>query len=211
MLTRESLAPGWNASTLERDTASYYDSSNDFSGTYPTSPTRSDGMFGDASTILGLFGAFTGGIGSFYSARSRRSSSLFQADMSDFNARQFERSAQDILHQAQIKQSHISLKAGKVRSSQVAGQGARGIEIGVGSAAEEVATTDLMKEIDRMQINANATREASAMRMRAVSEQNDALLQRASARSSSPFLSGLTSFIGDALPVAASWYRRREG
>lgn len=164
--------------------------------------------FGDAGFVLGLLGSLTTGIGTYASAASARSSALFSADMSDFNARQFEQSAQDIMHASHIAQGQVAMKAGKVRSSQLAQQGARGIAIGVGSAAEEVATTDLMKEIDMMQIDANAVRQASTARMRAVGETNRALLSRASARGSSPFLAGFSSFLGGASQVASSWYRR---
>ena len=172
-------------------------------------PARNN-RFGDLSLLTGLVGAFTGGFGAYVSGRAQQHNDLFQADISDFNARMFERAATDIMHASQIMQGQIALKAGQVQSAQKASQGARGIAIGVGSAADEVATTNLMKEIDMLQLNANAVRQAGAMRMRGVSAQNQALMSRARARSSSPLLSAATSFLGGALPVAANWYRRHK-
>jgi len=170
-------------------------------------PARSN-RFGDLSLIAGLTGAFTGGYAAYASSSAQQRNDLFQADISDFNARMFERSASDIMHAARIMQGQLSLKAGAVQSSQKTSQAARGVAIGVGSAAEEIATTNLMKEIDMLQLNANAVRQAGAARMRGVSAQNQALMSRAQARSRNPLLSGLTSFLGGALPVAANWYRR---
>jgi hypothetical protein len=103
----------------------------------------------------------------------------------------------------------VSLKAGKVKGAQRASQGARGIVAGEGSAAEEIATTELMKETDMLTINANATREAWAARTQSVNARNEALLKETSADTLSPLMAAGTSLLNSGTAVASSWYQMK--
>ena len=69
------------------------------------------------------------------------------------------------------------------------------------------ASTDIMKEIDRNTVEANAVRSAWGYRTQAVNSQNDALIKRATADTISPFGSATTSLMGSAGNVATSWYQ----
>ena len=101
------------------------------------------------------------------------------------------------------------MAAGKVKASQKVSQAARGVQIGVGSAAEEIATTDLMKEADMLTINANATRQAWAARMQATGYASESLMQGTSAESLSPASAAFSSLLTSAAAVAPQWYRRK--
>ena len=169
-----------------------------------------DQMMSYAGPIMGIIGGIQSGFGSYYSAKSTASNLQFQSDMAAINARMAENTAQSILDAGNRAQSQVSMRAGKVKGSQKAGQGARGIAIGVGSAAEEVAGTDLMKEMDMMTINANATRQAWAARTQAVNASNESLLKGTTAASISPFSAASTSLINSGTTVASSWYRNRK-
>lgn len=164
------------------------------------------GILGAAGPAFAIFGALQAGFGSYFSAQSQKSSLQFQSDMSAINARMAEKTAQNILQQGEQAQSQVGLKAGKVAGAQKASQGARGIAIGEGSAAEEIATTNLMKETDMMTINANAVRASNAARTQSVNAANDSLLKGTSADSISPFSAASTSLISSASTVASSWY-----
>lgn len=153
-----------------------------------------------------VVGAVNSAIGNYYGARSQRANLRFQADMAEINARQAELGAQAELQRGQHEIAQLTRHAGQVKSSQRAAMAANGIDLGVGSAAEVLASTDIMKEIDRNTLEANAVRSAWGYRMQATDMQNQATLARASAKSISPVGSALTSLLGGAGQVAGSWY-----
>jgi hypothetical protein len=177
---------------------------------------------GYGETGLGIASALMQGLSSYYSARGARKAAQFEMEMaqitkrlSEMNARFDERTAQAILQASEINQGQIGLKAGKVKSSQKVSQAARGIQQGVGSAAEEIATTDLMQETDKMQINVDSVRKAWAARMGAVNAIGEgvnaeirARISGATAMGTNPGLAGFTTFMSSAAPVAQQWYRR---
>lgn len=182
------------------------------------------GSFGDFQTSMGISSAILSGIGSYYSAKQSRKAAQFSMDMAEIdmrmaemNARFQERQARDILQSSQIAQGQIGLKAGKVKAAQKVSQASRGIQMGVGSAAEEIATTDLMKTTDMLQIDVDSVRKAWAARMGAVDSigagvkaKSAAALQGATAMGTSPLMAGFTSLLGAGIPVAEQWYRRTQ-
>jgi hypothetical protein len=182
---------------------------------------------GQASQLGGIFavgGAIQGAIGSYFNAKSQQlqlesqaSSLEFQADMSRLNAVQAEFTAQQIMRAGNLKQGQVSLRAGKIKSSQRASMAARGIDLGVGSAVETIATTDLMKEIDMLTVNAETVRSAEAARLQRQNYLTQGALQdvsasnlSASASTISPGMAATTSLLGSAGSVATAWYQDRK-
>lgn len=163
-------------------------------------------IFGAAA---GVIGAISSAYGAYSSARSTKSSLKYQSAMSALNAEQAEKTAQSVLQAGEQAQSQVALRAGKVKASQKVSQAARGVQIGVGNAAEEIATTDLMKEADMLTINANATRQAWAARMQATNYSNESLMQGTSAESISPESAASSSLLTSAAAVSPQWYRRK--
>lgn len=168
---------------------------------------------------LSIAGALTGAIGAFYGAQSQqyqlKSTALqeeFAASMSGLNARASELDAQAILRAGQGEAARASLEYAQSKATRKAAFGSRGVEGGVGSTAEELATTELAKQLDVMDINSNAVRAAGAARMRSVDYSNQALLERTSAanlrgaaKQIHPYMSAFTSLLGSAPPVANQW------
>lgn len=183
--------------------------------------TQAMSQFG---SIMSIGGAVTGAIGAYYNAQNQKaqlesqaSSLRFQADISQLNAVQAEFTAQQILRVGQQKQGQVSLRAGKIKSSQRASMAARGIDLGVGSAVETIATTDLMKEIDMLTVNAETVRSSEAARLQRQNYLTAAAMQdvsasnlMGSAASISPFMSAGTSLLGSAGSVANAWYQDRK-
>ena len=151
-------------------------------------------------------GAATSAIGGYFGAASQKSALSAQAGLADTNARVAEMAAQSTLAQGQKEVGRLTLRAGQLKSTQRAGMAANGIDLGVGSAAETLASTDIMKEIDANQLQANAVAAAWGQRIQGVNYQNDALTKRATASSISPFSAAATSLMGSAGKVASSWY-----
>jgi len=174
--------------------------------------------------IFSIGGAVTGAIGSYYAAQSQKaqldsqaSSMRFQSDISELNAAQAEFTAQQIMRAGNLKQGQISLRAGKIKSSQRASMAARGIDLGVGSAVETIATTDLMKEIDMLTVNADTVRSAESARQQRQNYLTASAMQdvsasnlAGSASTISPFMAAGTSILGSAGSVANAWYQDRK-
>lgn len=170
--------------------------------------------------MMAIGGAINNIIGTYYSSKtqeyqfeSAKLSYELQRDMSEINARMAENQAQAILLAGENQKGMVTLRAGKIKASQRASQAARGITLGVGSAAEEVATTDLMKEIDSMTINYNSTRAAIAARSQKVNYETSAAMAGISASGAgaaasqvSPIANAGMSLIGGATSIAQSWY-----
>lgn len=175
-------------------------------------------------SIFAIGGAVTGAIGSYYAAQSQKaqlesqaSSMRFQSDISQLNAAQAEFTAQQIMLVGQQRQGKIGLRAGKIKSSQRASMAARGIDLGVGSAVETIATTDLMKEIDMLTTNAETVRSAEAARLQrqnyltaSAMQDVSAMNLAGSAASISPMMALGGSLLGSAGSVANAWYQDRK-
>ena len=149
-------------------------------------------------------------IGSYSNARSERLALVSQARAAETNARLADLSAQNELAKGQHEVGSLILKAGKLRSKQRAALAANGVVMGEGSAAEMLASTDLMKDIDISTIEANAARSAWGYRTEAVNYQNQAAAYRAGAKGISPGMVGASSLLSSAGKVASSWYAFNE-
>lgn len=182
---------------------------SDLSATNPSSSSMIGGpvMGTNLGVATAVIGALQSGMGAFFSTQSVKNNLENQAALNAINARMAESTAQSILKAGERAQGDVSLRAGKVKSSQKARQGARGVAIGVGSAAEEIATTDLMKETDRWTINANALMQAGAARLQGVNFSNQSLMQGTSARSLNPYMAASSTLLDSASTVASSWYK----
>lgn len=161
-----------------------------------------------AQLSLGLqgLGALTSTVGSFYQAKSMKSSLNYQAGMSAINARLAETGAQSVLQQGQQQVAGLTLSAGMLKSKQTAAQAANGIDLGTGSAAEVRASTDIMKEIDANTLTSNAVKNAWGYRTYGVNAANEGLIQSATASGISPFSAAQSSLLSGAGQVASSWY-----
>jgi hypothetical protein len=211
--------------------------------TYLTPSTETMKSIGEAAPLMQIAGMATQAIGSYYGAKIQQeqlkaqASSLryqsqsqsmtlqFQKDLATINAGLAEADAQQILLAGEREAGQISRRYGRAKSSNRASMAARGIQLGVGSAAEVEASIDLAKETDMLTINANRVRAAESARMQRTNYQTQALMSgvsaanvagagemsasnlMSSASSISPFGGAFTSLLGNAGTVANTWYR----
>lgn len=164
------------------------------------------GSFGGAALPLMIGGMLSNMIGGFYSAKAQKYQLQTQAIMADTNARIAEMGAQSALMQGEREVGNLTMKAGQLKSTQRAAMAANGIDLGVGNAAETIASTDIMKEIDKNTTMANAIRSAWGYRMQGTNFQNEALTARNTAGAISPWMSATSSLLGGASNVASNWY-----
>ena len=183
--------------------------------------------FAQAMTVAGpiasIFGATSGAIGSFYAAQSQQNqlkmqaqNQRFAAEMATINQRGAEFTAGQIGREGQARFGAYSMRAGQARASAQAALAARGAVLGVGSAKEVIGSMDLMKEIDRLNINAATVREQEAARLQAFNIGTQATMAGISAKNLEatagtiyPGLAAGTSLLGSATDIAGQWARNR--
>ena len=177
-------------------------------------------MFQTVGPILAIAGMASSAIGAYYSAKTQQyqleSQALnndFQKSMSELNAKNAEFTAQTILDSGQRQIGAATMRAGNIKGAARASMAARGIQAGVGSAADVIATTDLIKEVDVNTINARSVQAAEAQRMQKVNLENQASMYGVSADNArmgastiNPFLSTTGSLLGSASTVATAYY-----
>jgi len=151
-------------------------------------------------------GAGTSAVGSYYGAKSERSNLEFESDMASINAGISEISAQQALSRGKTAQESHLLSTARFKSSQKAALAASGVDIGVGSAAEMLTSTDVLSEIDLNILKENAMREAFGYRSEGVNYKTQAIMSKASAKGISPSTSFGTSLLSSAGSIASSWY-----
>lgn len=186
-----------------------------------TPSAESQKTFAEAAPALAITGAINSAIGAYYSSKSAeyqlestKLSYEYQQQVAQINAVAMEREAQSLLLAGQYQNAALTMKYGKAKSSTKASQAARGITIGIGNAAEEIATIDLMKETDSIMINANSIRAAEAARLKGAGLSASAELLGVSAKGAgaaadiiSPFGAVGTSLVSSAGQLAQSWFR----
>lgn len=145
-------------------------------------------------------GAVTSAIGAYAGAQSSRA----QARIDDVNAQLSEMGAQAALLQGQQQEMSSRLSTANLKSTQRAGFAANGVDLGEGSAARTLTSTDVLGEVDANTIHANAVRAAFGYRTQALNYANDAMLRRAGPGA---LQAGASTLLGGAGQVASSWYQ----
>lgn len=176
-----------------------------------------------AGPIMAMFGAATGAIGSFYSAQSQQNqlkmqaqNQAFAAQMGRVNQRMAEFTAQEIGREGQLKFGRYAMQAGQARAGARAAMAGRGISLGEGTPAEVLGSMDVIKEIDRLSINAATVRAQEAARLQAFNIGVGAMMAdisaanlQATAGTIYPGLAMGTSLLGSAADIGSTWARNR--
>lgn len=158
-------------STYDPDAASFWNV-----GLFETKSAAK--TFGQNTGYVSLANGVIGAVGSiatgYYNSRIQKAQQEMAIRVQEYNARQAERAAQSALMSSNFKIGQISEKFEKVKSSQTAAMAANGIVLGVGSAAEVTASTDINKRRSIDNQYANGYSEASKYRMQGVNAQSQA-------------------------------------
>jgi len=162
--------------------------------------------------IMGMqgAGAAVGAIGAYGGAKSQKSALNFQAQMSDLNAQLAERRAQISLEQGAYQAAEIERGGARLKGSQRAALGARGVALDSGTAVAIQAGTDAVTQEDARQARINAVREAWGHRYDAANQKNQAGASRANAKGINPMGAAGTSLLTSATSMASSYYGMRK-
>lgn len=155
-------------------------------------------------------GAASSALGAYYGATSQQRSLRGIAAIDEINAGVAERSAQSAEAAGMASEQRIRLNTAQLKSSQITSLAANGVDVGVGSAARVLTSTDVLGDIDANTARANGVRSAWGYRTQATNDRNDALMRRANADTISPWLNTGTSLLGSGATVASSWYRMNQ-
>lgn len=172
--------------------------------------------FGLGLSLLGVAMAATG---AYWEAQAQKDQLEGQAKnlefrdrMSLISARLAEEEAQTVLAAGHRAIFARTLQAGAEEGARRTRIAARGIIGGAGSAAEEIASGRLIKELDVLAIDTNTVRQASASRFRGVNLRAQGTLARATAAnvratagSISPAIGGATTLLGGLGDLALRW------
>lgn len=176
-----------------------------------------------AAPVLAIIGGINSAIGAFYQVKAAQaqlkaqSENLrFQGDMARINAQAAEYQAQQVMLAGERQIGQYTLRAGQARASAETAIASRGIQAGVGSAKEAIASMDLIKEMDVLAINANTVRAAEATRMQKQNYLTQAAISDvsaanalASAGSMSAGIAATSSLLGSATSYASNWASNR--
>lgn len=188
------------------------------------SSPRND-SYGDLAS-LGLWTSIAGGLVSAvnnfaevrseqYRQESQALSQDLQESLSARNARNAEMDAQAIMESSRREAGRVAQQYGQVKAGVRASTAGRGIQMGVGSAAEVQASIESSKQEDVYAINSNAVRAANAARTQAVNERIAGSMARVSAAnmrgtagSLDPYSAAGTSLLMSASGISQQWLAR---
>ncbi|HEV2133801.1 MAG TPA: hypothetical protein VGR47_06015 [Terracidiphilus sp.] len=169
--------------------------------------------------LTSVLGGISSAIGTFYAAKSAQyqeksqaSSLAYQSDMASINSSRAEQTAESIEEAGKSQIADYTMRAGQQKAAAMASMGARGIALGVGSAADVAASMDVEKDLTTLAINRNTTARAWAAREQGTNYANEALIDRTSAvnalrsaKSISPMGGMMNSLLSSATQVAGQW------
>ena len=166
---------------------------------------------GQAGLAMQGIGAIVGVMGAYASVAAMKRNLKAQAELAAINAKTAEATAQSMLLAGQRSEQRSSIATANLKSTQTTAFAANGIDLGEGSAARTLTSTDVLGEIDKNTIHANAVREAWGYRANVTNYQNDALLKTAAGESLSAGVAAGTSLLNSAGSIASNWYQLGKG
>ena len=123
-----------------------------------------------------------------------------QADLLDMQVQSIQTQAEDVMRAGHQASAAVSYQAGQAKSSARASMGASGVRVNAaGSSAEALSSIDIVKDMQRSQIMANAVAQSWGYRRQAVQVQNQALAVRSAQKNISPWAAAITTHLSDVM------------
>lgn len=152
--------------------------------------------------IMQAVGAVHTGIGAYYGARAQKltlkaqaSALEYQQRMAQLNQRIVAREAVSEFQQAQKMIGQRTMQHGQAQAQARASMAARGIQAGVGSAGEIMASMEYAKQAESMAMNAQAVRQREDMMMQRTNVATQGIMAGAQAE-------GLRGMADAIMPIA---------
>lgn len=176
-----------------------------------------------AGLVLSSFGAANSIIGSYleadatrYELKSQELAAEFQESTARINARDAEREAQDLMRAGHQEYASLTLSQRDRRATTKTVLAASGVALGVGNAAEIMASLKVVDAIDKRTLEENTQQRVNAARIQGANYTGAAALARANAsslrvsrRSINPASAAFNSALSGAGYVADRWARAK--
>ena len=160
--------------------------------------------------VLGLLGMFTSVKGAMDQSQATQDAYKQKAETARQNKVLADMQAKDALERGSLSKQGHRRQVSQIRGSQIASMAARGLDLGGGTAADVLASTDIMAQYDAKTIGDNAEKEAEGYRMMGKNYQANASLLNNRAGRENPLLSGASSLLTNANKVSEYWYGKKD-
>ena len=160
---------------------------------------------------MSLAGAATSAYSAWQSSKFQQRQLGIQAELADLNADIAQRGAESAMIAGQKQESAVRSRTAQVKSSQRAAMGASSVDLGTGSAANILTTTDVMGEIDANAAALNTLQSAWGYTTQAMNTRASAANMRGMAAGINPGVNAVGSLLNSAPAVASSWYKNKQG
>lgn len=153
-----------------------------------------------------LYGAGSKFLGTRYQAKAQQSQLAYQSQLAQINRDSANLQADSIRMAGQRQIGAITRRAGDIKALQRARLGASGIALDSASAIDVMTRSDLMKELDAIEILKNAVAKEGAARMGATNFDMAANTYAQASSQMSPTRAAGGGFLSDSITVASNWY-----
>ena len=172
---------------------------------------------GISNSTMGTVGMGLQGAGAINSAmaagdstQAQKNAYNYQAAVASNNAKIAEWQAQDALRLSAHSAEGVSLNTGQLKSRQIAGMAANGIDLSVGSPLDILTSTDVMGQRDFNATIDSGKKQAWGFRNQATNYLSNAAADRSVANSLSPGYATFSSVLTGASNVASNWYKMKQ-
>lgn len=179
---------------------------NDAMGDVASLGSAMPGTWGEGFTY-GYQGAkvLTAGFFAYKNAKYQKKILGAQAELSDLQAKAYQTAAEDVLRAGNQQVAAITFQAGQAKSAARVSQASAGIRIqGTGSAAETLASIQVVTDMQVNQTLANAVAESFGYQRKKTQQKMNSIAVRSAQSSINPWASAIISTIGAAAKAAPS-------
>lgn len=138
-------------------------------------------------------------------ARLKKETYAMQAQAARTNVVYSKMKATHEIMAGQFQEQQILMKGAQVKGAQITALAASGIEMGSGTALDQLASTDLLKHIDSVNTRYNAEKQAWASRIQAQQFESEAAGADWAGSQISPDQAALWAFMGETGRGMQSW------
>jgi len=158
-----------------------------------------------SNPVLAFLGLGLGVKGAYDQSQARKDALEQQAEIARQNKVLADMQAKDALERGALAKQGHRRQVNQIRGNQIASMAARGLDLGGGTAADVLASTDIMAQYDSKTIGDNAEKEAEGFRMMGKNYLANSSLLSMRAGRENPLLSGATSLLTNADKVSEYW------
>jgi hypothetical protein len=143
---------------------------------------------GKVGLTASVFGAAMGIGSAYFTAKTQKKVLEGQARLSALNAQMAEFSASQAIEAGVKRQEAYSMQAGAVKSKTKSQLASRGFMLS-GTASDILSSQDYVSQVEKLNIERDALNQAFGLKTKALNEQSQAIGQKFTAESISPFMS----------------------